>query len=91
MGAFSRDWIGADGVERPASVQPLQLMLSALLEVEVATVEEIPDGAGHPDLCGMCEVRDPRRSVDRNPPSVAGRDLDFSGVNALAHVQVQLT
>ena len=45
MGAFSRDWIGADGVERPASVQPLQLMLSALLEVEVATVEEIPDGA----------------------------------------------
>src|SRR5690242_18609260 len=74
----------AHGVERPAVRDPLELVLAAVGEGQLAADHEVADGARNEHLSRAGDAHDSRGEVDGKSGDVVAAALDFTGVQAAA-------
>src|SRR5262245_58036126 len=70
----------------PAPRNTLELVLTAICEIDARADHEVLDGLGHQDLSGRCQGSHARSDVDGQPSEVVTADLALTGVEADAQV-----
>ena len=79
-----------DGVYAPLARYPLQLVKTAVGELDPRAGDQILDRSGDEDLARTGECRNAGARVHRDPAHRVARELDLAGVNARAHLQPEL-
>jgi hypothetical protein len=82
---------GCQGIDVDEVVDALQASLPAILKAQAGAGHEIPDGARHEHFAGGRLARHARTDVHRYPTKLAVRQLAFSGVDACANVQAEVS
>ncbi len=80
---------GDHAIDSPRLGQALQLMQSAVLEVEPGTRKQVLRGPRYEDFARAGEIDDARSDVDRQPTYMAPLLLHLTGVDAGSKPQVE--
>src|SRR5688572_32405213 len=75
-------------VETPSARHALQSMLTAIVERESGTRDQILDCARHEHLTGCCECRDPSTCYHGDPCNLLADEFALARVDSTAHFQV---
>src|SRR5687767_14330216 len=76
---FASRWSTLDGEQPPRSGHTLELVLTAVVELDAGTNNQISHRRGHEHLAGAGEGRHPGADVHRHAGDVGATALDLAG------------
>src|SRR5204863_9222085 len=79
---------GRDAEDPPLAGDALEGVRAPVLELDPRTGNQVLHRGRDEDLSRAGERRDPGPHVDGDPPNVVAGELDLSGVQAAAHIEV---
>ena len=83
---LSPDLSTRDCVDLPRPRHALEFVLTAVLEIDTRTGDEVLDRRGHEHLPSTSERRHPRPTVDSHAGNIVVLELDLSAVEPGPHV-----